>query len=78
MVEERECTDCGFSQSQTYEATNAIVENRAIGGRSSKSYIEEGKLDDLLEDIKPGDYLLVQWGHNDATAARPNRYVSSS
>ena len=28
--------------------------------------------------MKPGDYLLVQWGHNDATAARPNRYVSSS
>lgn len=78
QVEERECEDCNFSQAQTYEAANVIVENRAIGGRSSKSYIEEGKLDDLLEDIKPGDYLFVQWGHNDATAARPNRYVSSA
>ena len=35
------------------------------------------KYDDLLEDVKPGDFVLVQWGHNDATAARPNRYVSS-
>lgn len=78
QVEERECEDCNFSQAQTYEAANVIVENRAIGGRSSKSYVEEGKLDDLLEDIKPGDYLFVQWGHNDATAARPNRYVSSA
>lgn len=76
FVEERECKDCGYSQAQTYETTNVIVENRAIGGRSSKSFIEEGKLDDLLEDVKPGDYVLVQWGHNDATAARPNRYVS--
>ena len=76
LVEERECDDCNYSQAQTYETTNVIVENRAIGGRSSKSFIEEGKLDDLLEDIKPGDYVLVQWGHNDATAARPNRYVS--
>ena len=77
FVEERECDDCGYSQSQVYETTNAIIENRSIGGRSSKSFIDEGKFDDILEDIKPGDYLLVQWGHNDATYSRPNRYVSS-
>ena len=76
FVEERECKDCEYSQAQTYETVNAIVENRAIGGRSSKSFIEEGKFDDLLEDVKPGDYVLVQWGHNDATTSRPNRYVS--
>ncbi|WP_029231001.1 rhamnogalacturonan lyase family protein [Butyrivibrio sp. VCB2006] len=77
LVEERECDTCGYSQSQTYETTNAIVENRSIGGRSSKSFIDEGKFDDILEDMKPGDYLLVQWGHNDATYSRPNRYVSA-
>ena len=77
FVEERECTDCGYSQSQVYETANVIVENRSIGGRSSKSFIDEGKLDDILEDIKPGDFLLVQWGHNDATYSRPNRYVSA-
>ncbi len=77
-VDEYECEDCNFSQAQSYETENVIVENRAIGGRSSKSYVEEGKLDDLLEDIKPGDYLFVQWGHNDATYSRPNRYVSSN
>ena len=77
FVEERECDTCGYSQSQTYETANVIVENRSIGGRSSKSFIDEGKFDDILEDIKPGDYLLVQWGHNDATYSRPNRYVSA-
>ena len=76
-MKEYECEGCNFSQAQTYETENVVVENRAIGGRSSKSYVEEGKLDDLLEDVKPGDYLLVQWGHNDATSSRPNRYVSS-
>ena len=76
LQEERECTDCSYNQAQTYETTDVIVENRAIGGRSSKSFLEEGKLDDLLEDVKPGDYVLVQWGHNDATYSRPNRYVS--
>lgn len=77
-VEEREADNCGYSQAQVYEAENVIVENRAIGGRSSSSFIAEGKLEDLLEDIKPGDYLFIQWGHNDATYSRPNRYVASS
>lgn len=78
FVEERECDDCNYSQAQTYETENVIVENRAIGGRSSSSFVLEGKLDDLLEDVKPGDFVLIQWGHNDATSSRPNRYVASS
>nr|MCR4902333.1 hypothetical protein [Butyrivibrio sp.] len=77
-VEEREEEDCDYSQAQVYETENVIVSNRSIGGRSSSSFIAEGKLEDLLEDVKPGDYLFVQWGHNDATYSRPNRYVSSS
>ncbi|MFD1401268.1 rhamnogalacturonan lyase family protein [Robinsoniella peoriensis] len=75
-IGEGPCDDCNYSQSRSYETDQVIIENRAIGGRSSRSFIEEGKLDDLLEDVKPGDYLLVQWGHNDATSSRPNRYVS--
>jgi lysophospholipase L1-like esterase len=39
--------------------------NRAIGGRSSKSFIDEGRLASILSVIKPGDYLFVQFGHND-------------
>lgn len=76
LIEEREAENSTYYQARVYESENAIVENRAIGGRSSKSFVEEGKLDDLLEDIKPGDFLFVQFGHNDATAVRPNRYVA--
>ena len=75
-VKEEKAEDCTYGQSRRYVTENVVVENRAIGGRSSKSFVEEGKLDDLLEDIKVGDYLFIQWGHNDATAVRPNRYVS--
>jgi lysophospholipase L1-like esterase len=39
--------------------------NRAIGGRSSKSFVDEGRLAAILAVIKPGDYLFVQFGHND-------------
>jgi lysophospholipase L1-like esterase len=46
--------------------TNKInVVNRAIGGRSSRSYITEGQWDETLKYIKPGDVVLFQWGHND-------------
>ena len=75
-VDVREAENARYSQCHVYEAENVIVENCAIGGRSSSSFVQEGKLDDLLEDIKQGDYLFIQWGHNDATATRPNRYVA--
>ena len=52
------------------------VDNRAIGGRSSRSFVEEGRLDDILDEIQPGDYLFVQFGHNDATISRPERYTT--
>lgn len=76
MVES--ATTAGYSQSRKCELSSAIIENRAIGGRSSKSFIDEGKLNSILNSIRPGDYLFVQWGDNDATYTRPNRYVSSA
>jgi len=48
-----------------FDTTKINVVNRAIGGRSSKSYISEGKWDETLKYIKPGDVVLFQWGHND-------------
>jgi len=41
------------------------VVNRAIGGHSSRSYINSGQWDETLKYIKPGDVVLFQWGHND-------------
>lgn len=48
-----------------YFTSAALFNNRAIGGRSSKSYVFEGHLDNILTEIRPGDYLFFQWGHND-------------
>lgn len=42
-----------------------IVKNHAASGRSSKSFINEGLLATILEEIKPDDYLFIQFGHND-------------
>ncbi len=46
--------------------TNRIrVENDAIGGRSSRSFLREGRWDRVLEKLKAGDFVLMQLGHND-------------
>lgn len=42
-----------------------IIDNHAVNGRSSKSFIDEGRWDKVLSRIKPGDYVVIQFGHND-------------
>lgn len=44
------------------------VENRARGGRSSRTFQTEGLWDQILAELKPGDFVLMQFGHNDASA----------
>lgn len=51
------------------------VANHAVNGRSSKSFVDEGRLDAILAAIRPGDLLLVQFGHNDSKAEDPTRYT---
>jgi lysophospholipase L1-like esterase len=41
------------------------VDNRALGGRTARRFIDEGYLDEIFDDIAAGDYLLVQFGTND-------------
>ncbi|MFG3342716.1 RICIN domain-containing protein [Glycomyces sp. NPDC048151] len=55
---------------------NTRIANHAIGGRSSRSFIEQGRLTTILNAIQPGDYLFVQFGHNDASTGNPERYTS--
>ncbi|MEU5321844.1 rhamnogalacturonan acetylesterase [Streptomyces sp. NPDC021056] len=51
------------------------VANHAVNGRSSKSFVDEGRLDTILGLIQPGDFLLVQFAHNDEKTADPTRYT---
>ena len=58
-----------------YLDESVIIDNRAIGGRSTKTFIEEGRWDKLINDVSPGDYVMIQFGHND-TSTRPERHAS--
>ena len=48
-----------------FDSTKITVQNRALGGRSSRTYFTEGLWAKVADQIKPGDYLLMQFGHND-------------
>ena len=48
-----------------FDTSRINVANRAIAGRSSRSYIREGAWDRVVAQMKPGDYVLLQMGHND-------------
>ncbi|MEV2250242.1 rhamnogalacturonan acetylesterase [Streptomyces sp. NPDC050147] len=51
------------------------VANHAMNGRSSKSFVDEGRLAVILQALRPGDRLLVQFAHNDEKSADPTRYT---
>jgi rhamnogalacturonan acetylesterase len=48
-----------------FDLTRINVANRAHAGRSSRSYMVEGAWDKVLAELKPGDYVMLQWGQND-------------
>lgn len=58
---------------QSYFKENVKIENRAINGRSTKSFINEGHLAAIEQSIHPGDYLIIQFGHNDQKIEDPER-----
>ena len=41
------------------------IDNHAVNGRSSKSFIDEGRWETVRQKIRPGDYVFIQFGHND-------------
>ncbi|RSL35230.1 rhamnogalacturonan acetylesterase [Salibacterium salarium] len=51
------------------------ISNHAIGGRSSKTFITEGRLEAISSEMNETDYLLIQMGHNDSTKNKPERYT---
>lgn len=54
------------------DTTKIKIVNKARGGRSSRTYITEGLWDDVLKRLKPGDFVIIQFGHNDGGAINDN------
>jgi lysophospholipase L1-like esterase len=74
---EHESPMAGWGQLfQTFFTEDVVVHNHAKGGASLKSFLEEGRLQNILDNIKPNDYLFIQFGHNDQKIYGPDLYQS--
>lgn len=56
----------GSQADLVFDTDKITIRNCAQAGRSCRSYLREGRWDKVYNDIQPGDYVLIQFGHNDA------------
>ena len=61
-----------------FDPSKLKVVNRARGGRSSRTFITEGLWNGLIKDVKPGDTVIIQFGHNDAGKINDERRARGS
>jgi len=67
--------ETGWGMPFTYFFDSSVsVDNRAKNGRSTKSFISEGLWKKLIDDVNEGDYVLIQFGHNDEAKEKGDRY----
>jgi lysophospholipase L1-like esterase len=58
------------------KADSALVDDRAKGGRSTRTFFEEGRWAEVYKLLKKGDLVMIQFGHNDGAENKPERYVN--
>jgi lysophospholipase L1-like esterase len=71
-------TGWGMPFSYFFDST-VLVDNRALNGRSTKSFIAEGHWQPVADNLQEGDYVLIQFGHNDevqtkAASTKPDEF----
>jgi len=60
---------------QLIKSDSALVIDKAKGGRSTRTFFEEGRWKEVLSTLEKNDLVLIQFGHNDAAKDKPERYV---
>ena len=50
------------------DTTKIDIQNHAMGGRSSRTFLTDGRWDKIMQTLKKGDYVMIQFGHNDGGA----------
>src|SRR2546425_7758400 len=61
-----------------FDQTRIHIENRARGGRSSRTFVTEGLWDQVVAQLQPGDFVLMQFGHNDGGAVNDDSRARGS
>ncbi|CAM3404352.1 rhamnogalacturonan acetylesterase [Flavobacterium chungbukense] len=61
---------------QPFFNDNVLIINKAVNGRSTKSFINEKRWDSIYKQLKKGDYVFIEFGHNDQKIEDPSRYTN--
>ncbi|WP_346838680.1 rhamnogalacturonan acetylesterase [Microbulbifer sp. SAOS-129_SWC] len=61
---------------QVFFDDSVTVDNRAKNGRSTRTFIEEGRWQSIVDALQPGDYVIIQFGHNDEVKKKVDRYTT--
>lgn len=69
-------TGWGEFLQDAFDESHVRVENHAKNGRSTRTFLSEGLWQEIVDKLKPGDYVFIQFGHNDESKEKADRYVS--
>lgn len=75
LAEKRPETGWGEMFSQFFKDNKVKIDNRAMNGRSTKTFISEGRWQSIVDNLKKGDYVFIQFGHNDSSKDKGERYT---
>ncbi|HMQ02944.1 MAG TPA: rhamnogalacturonan acetylesterase [Pyrinomonadaceae bacterium] len=75
LSEKRPETGWGEKLEAHFKPGTVKVDNRAANGRSTKTFISEGKWQSIIDDLSKGDYVFIQFGHNDSSKDKGERFT---
>jgi len=75
LPEKRPETGWGMPFATFFDNTVTII-NRAMNGRSTRTFISENRWQPIVDTLKSGDYVFIQFGHNDESKEKTDRYTS--
>src|SRR5438309_3359043 len=68
-------TGWGEMLSKFFQDGAVIIDNRAQNGRSTRTFISEQRWQAIVDRLQPGDYVFIQFGHNDESKEKVDRYT---
>ncbi len=75
LAEKRPETGWGEMLQQYFDPNKVKIDNRAQNGRSTRTFISENRWQAIVDGLKKGDYVFIEFGHNDESKEKVDRYT---
>ncbi|MBD0371350.1 MAG: rhamnogalacturonan acetylesterase [Pyrinomonadaceae bacterium] len=75
LPEKRPETGWGEELQKFFKEGTVVVDNRAKNGRSTRTFIKEKLWQGIVDSLKKGDYVFIEFGHNDSSKEKTDRYT---